>query len=84
MMEEFQDFIGLAVSGKTFNQIQLLIMEAILMTSSFLLLVEKDGDLWSMHLATVQLILMVGIAINFSGTQNTFNVISMYSYLEFL
>ena len=84
MMEEFQDFIGIAVSGKIFNQIQLLIMEAILMTSSFLLLVEKDGDLWSMHLATVQLILMVGIAINFSGTQNTFNVISMYSYLEFL
>ena len=40
-----------------------------------LLGMEKDGDLWSMHLVQVQLILMISIAINFSGTQNTFECI---------
>ena len=45
------------------------------MTLLFLLGVEKDVDFWSMHLVQVPLILMVGIAINISGTQNTFECI---------
>ena len=52
------------------NDGKLLIIEVIPMTSSFLLAVERDGDLWSAHLVQVQPILMVGFAINFSGSQN--------------
>ena len=53
------------------NDGRLLIMEVIPMTSSFLLAVERDGNLWSAHLVQMQPILMVRcFTINFSGTQN--------------
>ena len=39
---------------KKINQIHLLIMELILITSIFLSNVKKDGDLWSTHLAQMQ------------------------------
>ena len=43
---------------KKISQFQLLIMELILITSIFLSAIEKDGDLWSIHLAQMQPILM--------------------------
>ena len=87
MMEEFQDSIGMAVSG---NKIQS--NSVVNYGSNFndFIIFIVGGKGWRLVVRALgcSAIDFVGIAINFSCTQNTFNVISMYvktgSYLEFL